>query len=171
MQFYIIYQWLNIHCLLSFLITSLHQNFPYFASNRLKPPVLNCLYCILLPPAGLIVVAMVGKSLGDRFLAAVNNCLPDSWFPHFEPKFLNLPRLFSGDVLLNCFVALVFMLLPGGGFPRIWADGLILSSHRRIQFPRFLPISISLSWILRCTLSAISNTTRVRLIFGAIFTC
>ena len=105
---------------------------------------------------------MDGKGLGQIFLAEVKRCLAESWFLDiWEP-----PGGFRLEAF-TCFVMLKLELAPFGGFPgggpRIWADGFIRSSHRRIQLPRFRPTSMSLSCMLWWTLSATSNTARVRL--------
>ena len=106
---------------------------------------------------------MDGKGLGQIFLAEVKRCLAESWFLDiWEP-----PGGFRLEAF-TCFVMFKLELAPLGGFPgggpRIWADGFIRSSHRRIQLPRFRPTSMSLSCMLWWTLSATSNTACVRLV-------
>ena len=96
-------------------------------------------------PAGLgcrIIMAMVDKGgLGHIFFDELNRCLSDSLFLDVWT-----PGVFGFGDFIPWLVML--MLGPCGGLsggPRIWADGFIRSSQRRIQLPTFLPTSMSLS--------------------------
>lgn len=125
----------------------------------------KCLYWIIVP-AGFgsrTIIEIVGKGFGKIFLDEVNRSLLEScflgiWFP-------------AGGFrleLFTCFVMLKPDLAPSEGSrgeqPRIWADGFIRSSHRRIQLPTLRPTSMSLSCMLWWTLTATLNTARVRLL-------
>jgi hypothetical protein len=70
------------------------------------------------------------------------------------------------------FVILTLELAPlVGDPPRIWADGFIRSSQRKMKFPRFRPTSMSLSWMFLWTLIATSNTERVLLLSVKTWIC
>lgn len=124
--------------------------------------VFNCLYWIFVPAGllGFIIMEMVGYAFCHVLLAEVNRCLLLDSLSLPAPYFWKASGLGEWDEFLSCLVALVIAMLSE---PRILADGFILSSHRRIQLPRFRPASISLSCTLRWTISAISNAARVRL--------
>lgn len=116
---------------------------------------------------GCIIIAMVvGKDLGHVLVNELKRCLPASWF---RGDWL-LRGVFGEDVFVTCFGMFMFALpVPWlgswwGGGPRIWAEGFILSSQRRIRSPRFRPTSKSLCCMFLWTLSAMSKTTRVRLV-------
>lgn len=165
-------QFCSIHCLISFRMTTpLNPPPGWFNVLTVSGPLVNkCLYWVIVPAAGfggLVIIEMVGKGLlFHKLFELVNRCLSDS-------RFLDvwmLPFLFSWEELLvACFVLLMLELALGGfpgGWTRIWAEGFIRSSQRRIQFPRFRPTSMSLSCMLRWTLRATSKTARVRLWIG-----
>lgn len=120
-----------------------------------------CLYWLGIPG---IIFVIEGNCLRHVVLVELNSCRPDSLSPFFTLHVERPPAVFWCDELVNCFLTLESDLAVEGGCPpRISADGFILSSQRRIQFPTFRPTSMSLSWIFLWTLITISNIARVRL--------
>lgn len=89
-----------------------------------------------------IIIAIVGNRVGHIFVDEVNNRRED--FESFG--IWELSGFFKTEVLEICFR--VFVIDPPSGL-RIWADGLYLSSLRRIQLPKFRPTSKSLCCMFR----------------------
>lgn len=144
------YPWAN-HCIISLRITPLNPN----PNSKLLLLEAICLYCILLATSSrrLSSFAIVGYFVSQRFLDEVIRRLPDSRYTvRFSWKD-SVNRLFG--------ILIVLLAYWVGPIARIWAAGFILSSHRRIQFPRFRPTSMSLRCTSRWTLSVASNTVRV----------
>lgn len=150
-----------IHSIMSFLTTSSDPKLPEIGFNSWGPQMDICLYWLGIPG---IIFVIEGNCLRHVVLVELNSCRPDSLSPFFTLHVERPPGVFWCDELVNCFLTLESDLaIEGGCPPRISADGFILSSHRRIQFPTFRPTSMSLSWIFLWTLITISNIARVRL--------
>lgn len=153
-----------IHCIMSFRITPLYPSLLYFKLNVSGPLVHRCLFWVMVP-TGLgdrISILKVEKGLGHILVIEENRCRSDSWF-----LAVWLPVAFGFEDFIPWLVMFMLGLEPCGGFsgggPRIWAEGFIRSRHRRIRLPILRPTCMSLSCIFRWTLSATSNTARVRL--------
>lgn len=152
-----------IHCMMSFLITESDQFTPRIDGKTWDVDILRRLYWVEVPAAfgGRIIIAMVGKGFGHILVDEVKKCRSESLLKNLE-----YPLGFSLGVAFS-FVMLTLELPPLVGFPwgwlRIWADGFSRSRNRRMKFPTLRPTSMSLSWMLRWTLSAMSNAARVRL--------
>lgn len=143
---------------MSFRTTGSDPNLRQPKSRAWATPVNKCLNCVSFLAGFVIVTEMDGNDCRHVSLVEVKRCLSDDWDPPIVVLWLEE------------LVEIVLVLPPpeehGGGFSRrIWAEGFIRSSHRRIQLPRFRPTSMSLSCMFLWTLSATSNIARVRLLW------